>query len=148
MGRRLLLPRACFPAQGKSVRVEGSALFFVGSLFLSTPSRRARPGAQLEQLLQLLPLFHLTGQYRQLLPYAPDRLRHRTRRQVEPFQGPGRASGPEVILLVVTGFFAIFTEPCDDMMSCLSEINIDLNSCFYLFFFFINSGSSEDGEKD
>lgn len=142
MGRRLLLPRARFPAQGKSVRIEGSALFCGGSLFLSAPSRRARPGAQLEQLLQLLPLFHITGQYRQLLPDAPDRLRHRTRRQVEAFQGPGRASGSEVILLLLQAVLAllliltIFTEPCDDMMSCLFEINTDLNSCFHLFYQF------------
>lgn len=89
VGRRLLLPR--LPTQGESVRVQGSALFCGGSLLLPAPGGRARPGAQLEQLLQLLPLLHFPGQHRQLLPHTPDRLRHRTRRQVGLFQGPGRS---------------------------------------------------------
>ncbi|TNM97319.1 hypothetical protein fugu_015475 [Takifugu bimaculatus] len=81
VGRRLLLPRARVPAQGQGVG--GPALFCGRSLLLAASGCRARAGAQLGQLFQLLPLFHLAGQYRQLLPHAPDRLRHRIRRQVE-----------------------------------------------------------------
>lgn len=78
VGRRLLLAGAGLPVQGRRPPLQVLVVLFL----LPATGRRPAVGAQLEQLVQLLPLLHLAGQHRQLLAHASHRLGHRARRCV------------------------------------------------------------------